>query len=994
MPSRKSSIARLPKVPVLSWDDSRLLIESVVDYAIYMLDPEGRVATWNLGAEKIKGYRADEIIGEPFSRFFCPEDVAAGKPERELEVAREVGRFEDEAWRIRKDGSRFWASVVITALRDERGKLRGFGKVTRDLTGRRRAEEDLRRSEERLRLMVENAADYAIYMLDPSGLVTSWNLGAQRMKGYTADEIIGKNFSIFFPEEDVESGKPERELARALAEGRFEDEGFRVRKDGSRFWANAILTPVRDAHGKLIGLVKITRDLTALRDAQLTEQRLLRERTALEVAQEGERRLGESEERYRGLSQRLEIVFEGVADGITVQDREGRLLLANTAAAKVCGYSTAEELVNAPLSEVTRRFEILDEKDEPLPLDKLPGRRALDGEGVSSAVLHVRQRNSGRDWWSLVRASPLLGPHGEPEMAVNIWHDVSEERRGRRDAMFLDEATTALGASLEYDEMLSTLANVLVPRLADWCSVFLLEGSDLRNVAVTHVDPAKRAAAQTYRERFPTDPDRKRGVWDVIRRGKSQVYNQITDQMLLEAGRNQEHVELLRAVGIKAVLLVPICLRGEMMGVISLVSAESDRRYDEHDVALAEELGRRAGVALENARLYRAAQESAKSAEEANRAKDEFLATVSHELRTPLNAILGWSTLLKDRLSDPCVIRPIQIIHRNAQRQVQLIDDIMDVSRIITGKFRMDAKPVDFVHLVREAIEVVRPSAVAKDISIEFAPSTDFILLVADPDRLQQVAWNLLSNAVKFTEQGGNVRIWLGQKSANVILSVADTGKGIEPEFLPYVFDRFKQADSSITRRVGGLGLGLALVRHITELHGGRVTAESEGAGKGATFTISLPVRAVMPTASRDSSQPAARPLTVNIALSGIRVLVIDDEADALDLISAVLFEAGAGVDIARSAAEGFALLKRLRPDVLVSDLGMPDEDGYSLMRRVRALPPGEGGNVPSLALTAFAREEERRKAISAGFTMHLGKPVDPTALASAVANLATATDQ
>jgi signal transduction histidine kinase/ActR/RegA family two-component response regulator len=685
-----------------------------------------------------------------------------------------------------------------------------------------------------------------------------------------------------------------------------------------------------------------------------------------------------------------------VADGITVLDRSGRVVFANSAAARICGFNSADELMNTPQAEVVARFELLDDEGQPFNVDDLPGHRVLAGERSSSAVLHVRERGSRREWWSLVRASAVVAMDGTPELAINIWHDVTAERRQDRQVKCLSDATAALGSSLEYDEMLSTLARVLVPGFADWCSISLRDGDQLRNVSVAHVDPAKVAMARERQQRFAPDPNQARGVWNVVRTGESELYNEITDEMLAEAAREPERLEMLPSLGIKAVLLAPIRIRSRILGVISLISAESDRRYDASDIALVEELGRRAGVALDNAQLYMTAQEAAKTAEEASRAKDEFLATVSHELRTPLSAILGWSTILKGRVTDPAVAKPIEAIHRNAKAQVKIIDDILDVSRVITGKFRIDAKPVDLVSIARDAIEVVRPSAIAKKIDIEFTHRTDCCILVADPDRLQQVVWNLLSNAVKFTEAGGKIHLSVHQEGSSVVLSVMDTGKGIEPAFLPFAFERFKQADSSITRRVGGLGLGLAIVRHIVELHGGRVTAASDGVGKGSTFTITLPIRAVIPSTSEGPAQPGVSPSASQTAaiLSGVRVLVVDDEPDARDMVAAVLLEVGAVVETARSAAEGFDALKRFRPDVLVSDIGMADEDGFSLMRRIRALPTTEGGRIPSVALTAFAREDDRKRAISSGYTTYLGKPVDPDALASAVAHLSAVVGQ
>jgi signal transduction histidine kinase/ActR/RegA family two-component response regulator len=386
-----------------------------------------------------------------------------------------------------------------------------------------------------------------------------------------------------------------------------------------------------------------------------------------------------------------------------------------------------------------------------------------------------------------------------------------------------------------------------------------------------------------------------------------------------------------------------------------------------------------------------AAREAAQRAEEANRVKDEFLATVSHELRTPLNAIVGWATLLRNRNTDPSLARGLDVIHRNAFAQNRIIDDILDVSRIITGKLRLDLRQVDLVAIVREAIEVVLPSLVAKGITLSFAPPPRDFKLHADPERLQQVVWNLLSNAVKFSDPGARVTVTVSGTDERYTLAVRDTGRGIEPSFLPYVFDRFKQADSSVTRRVGGLGLGLAIVRHLVELHGGEVRAESEGSGTGSTFTISLPTRAQEPQ-ELDSEQPAptvseqaAR--EASDCLRDTRVLVIDDEEDALELARTVLVDAGADVRVADSAAAGLELVEAFQPHVLVSDIGMPGEDGYSLIQRVRELHVGRA--IPALALTAFTRGQDKARALSAGFTAHLSKPVNPDDLVHTVAHLA-----
>jgi PAS domain S-box-containing protein len=980
-----SGALRLPSVPSLTWDDCRLLVESVTDYAIFMLDPDGYVATWNAGAEKIKGYSADEIAGKHFSVFYVEADVAAGKPASLLEAAARDGRVEDEGWRVRKDGTRFWANVVITALRDASGQLRGFGKVTRDSTERRAAEEHLRQSEERFHSLVDAVLDYAIYMLDPEGHVATWNPGAQRLKGYSAAEIVGKSFTTFFPPEDAAEGKPERELAEARRHGRFEDEGWRVRKDGTRFWANAILTAVHDDQGTLIGFAKVTRDLTARREAEENERRLIRERAARNAAEEAERKVRDSEERYRALSARLEIILEGVADGITVLDRAGALVFANSAAARLFGFESAEVLMRASPGPVTDHFDLFDEQGRPFNTQLLPARLVIQGAPSATATVHIHDRATGRRWWSAIRSSPVLAQDGTTELVINIWHDVTAAHRSNRDSRYLAEATVALGSSMETDEFLAAFARGLVPELADWCSIYLLEGDRLRNVVSTHADPEKLAFAQEYQRRFPPDPS-KPGIWNVVRSLKPEIHNDIGDAFLQRAASDADQLAMLRAVGMKAVAVAPILLGTTVLGVISIISTDSIRRYDNSHLALLMQLGERAAIAIDRAQLYRAAQEAARAAEEANRAKDDFLATVSHELRTPLSAILGWATLLKDRVSDPEFVKPIQSIHRNAQAQVRIIEDILDVSRIISGKFHIDPKPVDLLEVARQALDVVRPSAVAKSISLTLTSERQFCLLVGDPERLQQVIWNLLTNAVKFTPSGGSVSLAIAQVDHQVVVTVTDTGSGVEPSFLPYVFDRFRQADASSTRSTGGLGLGLSIVKHIVERHGGRVEAFSRGRGTGATFSIRLPVNALQ----SDSTSPVATqpppPKRKLPLLDRVRVLVVDDEADARDVLVALLEQAGAVASAARSATEAIEAFQRSRPDIVLSDLAMPGEDGFSLLARLRKLPGGH--DVPVVALTAHARGEDRTKVLAAGFKAHLAKPIEREALTTAVANL------
>ncbi len=390
------------------------------------------------------------------------------------------------------------------------------------------------------------------------------------------------------------------------------------------------------------------------------------------------------------------------------------------------------------------------------------------------------------------------------------------------------------------------------------------------------------------------------------------------------------------------------------------------------------------------------AERAARShAERMNLMKDEFLATVSHELRTPLNAILGWSQLLATGTTSAEDMKEgLETIGRNARAQTQLIEDLLDMSRIVSGKVRLDVQRVDLAEVVHAAVNSVRPSADVKGVRLRKILDPMVNSVSGDPNRLQQVVWNLLSNAVKFTPKGGSVDVVLQRVNSHVELAVNDTGAGIQPEFLPHVFERFRQADSSTTRKHGGLGLGLAIVKQLVELHGGSIRAKSEGEGKGAAFIVSLPLA---PVRGGGGGERREHPLTSHAAgwqgekidLVGVRVLVIDDEADARELVKRVLAQSGAEVTTAAAAVEGLELLKTLRPHVLVSDIGMPAKDGYQFIREVRRLPVELGGATPAVALTAFARSEDRTRAMIAGFQVHMAKPIEPHELLATVGSLA-----
>ena len=436
-------------------------------------------------------------------------------------------------------------------------------------------------------------------------------------------------------------------------------------------------------------------------------------------------------------------------------------------------------------------------------------------------------------------------------------------------------------------------------------------------------------------------------------------------------------------------LAVPMAVMGRIIGTIEVQSYRSNAYQPEHVTAMSM-AGNLTAVAIENVRLLKLERTAREAAEESNRLKDEFLATVSHELRTPLTAILGWARLLEGGgLDSQLMQQAIDTIWRNAKAQAQIVDDILDVSRIITGNLYIDLHPIEVVPVVQNAINVVRPTADAKGIRIETQIDNTPATVAGDANRLQQVIWNLLSNAVKFTNNGGRVLVKVSQANSAVEVSVADTGQGIPREFLPYVFDRFSQADSTTTRHHGGLGLGLAIARHLVEIHGGTIRAQSRGEGEGATFTITLPLfevgakTAELPSGMEKSLAPAPQ------LLSGVNVLLVDDDSDTLSLMATALKRRQANVTAVSSAGEAIQAIRQNRPDVLVSDIAMPGEDGYGLIEKVRSLENGDTQNIPAVAITAYAKDEDRERALSSGFQIYLAKPIELTELVSVVARAA-----
>jgi signal transduction histidine kinase/ActR/RegA family two-component response regulator len=582
-----------------------------------------------------------------------------------------------------------------------------------------------------------------------------------------------------------------------------------------------------------------------------------------------------------------------------------------------------------------------------------------------------------------------------------VFRDVREKKEQEARRAFVADATTMLASSLDYQDTLVRLAELFVPRFADWCAVDIVDPDSRgpRRLAVMHIDPAKIQLARELAEKYPDAPDAPQGLPNVLRTGKSELYADITDEMVNAGARDDEHRRIIVDLQLRSAMLVPLVARERTLGAISLVYAESGRKYSADDLAFIEDVARRAAVVIDNAQLYASEREARVAADVANRTKDEFLATISHELRTPLNAILGWARMMsKSPAEEARRERALETIQRNAVAMTDLIEDLLDVSRIISGKVRLDREPVDLMRVLDMAVDSVRPSIDSKSLDVRMparvGDGAGPVTVIGDSGRLRQVLCNLLSNAVKFTGGGGRIDILVRPMDAAIEIEIRDTGRGIDAAFLPHVFDPFRQADGSITRAHGGLGLGLSISRHLVELHGGKIHAHSDGVGRGATFVVTLPIDAGgvhdTPAATTGTDTPAMNVANHPARLRGLKVLTVDDDPDARQLVQAVLEDCGSIVRVASTVAEAMRAIEEEIPDVLLSDIGMPGEDGYTLIRRVRALPAGRGGTVPAAALTAYARAEDRRNVLNAGYTIHLPKPLEPAALIAVVAQLAT----
>ena len=717
-----------------------------------------------------------------------------------------------------------------------------------------------------------------------------------------------------------------------------------------------------------------------------------------------EQELGEAKEALRASEELLRATFDQAAVGIVIIGLEGKFLEMNLKFCEILGY-TEEELRSFTFRDVTEPADIA--KTAALVDDLLAGR-------IDHYVFDKRyRRRDGGTIWGRATVTLLRNTAGEATRMIGVIEDISKRKQAEhalqeetRVLELLNRTGTVLASTLDMPELLQSITDAATELSGARFGAFFHTGVDEGGEAfmLYTLSGAPREAFEKFGHPRATPifapTFRNEGIIRIDDVRKDPRYGQWGPHHGMPPGH----------LAVRSFLSVPVVSRsGEVIGGLFFGHPEPGV-FTERSERLVAGVAAQAGVAVDNARLYDKAQKSAEErsllleserharagAERANRMKDEFLATLSHELRTPLSAILGWAHLLRSRaMSEEEMRKGLETIERNARMQTQLIEDLLDMSRITSGKLRLDVQPLVPSTFIESAIETVRPAADAKGIHLEKVLDTAAGPISGDPARLQQVVWNLLTNAIKFTPKGGRVQVVLERVNSHIEISVADTGVGIEPEFLDHAFERFRQADASSTRQFGGLGLGLAIVRSLIELHGGTVRAHSAGPGKGATFTVHLPLAAVQ--RGRDSSprehpgaQRALMPTEFKVIdLAGVKVLVVDDQPDARELVARMLSECGAEVIIADGAQQALALVERERPDVLVSDIGMPDVDGFELLKRIRALGPERGGKVPAIALTAFARSEDRTRALHRGFQVHVAKPVEAAELVASVASVA-----
>jgi PAS domain S-box-containing protein len=792
----------------------------------------------------------------------------------------------------------------------------------------------------------------------PGPQIVYVNPAFTKMTGYALEDVIGKTLSILLggPKTDLSAISRLRE---DIAAGKvFHGEMINYHKDGSELCLDWTGGPVRNERGEVTYLAAALRDVTEVRQV---------------------------EEKLRRSEAQLRDILHQSITSVYVKDLHGHFVMINRNFEALHGMTEAE--LKGKTTYDVQPKEIADAisaNDQTIIASEMPHQFeeqivTVDGPRDFISVKFPLRDESGR-FYAVCGISTDITARKQAEAEREEL--LAREQAARADAEHSAESIRRLQAltdsaleRLTLDDLLREMLARIRELLATDAAAILLLTEDGQSLSVCATNGLEDAAIGL---RIPLG----RGVAGSIAANRA--------PLVVEDLSAVEVINPVLRRNIRSLIGAPLIVEGRLIGVIHADTAQP-RRFTEDDVRLLRLAADRVALAIEQARLYEVERQARRQAEEANRMKDEFLTLVSHELRSPLNAILGYAALLRyGGLDAQRVKQSAEVIERSGKAQAQLIDDLLDTARIISGKLRLELGPVDLVSVIKQTVQTIYPAADAKEISIETNLSSEIGQITGDPARFQQVVWNLLSNAIKFTPKGGHVEARLERVDPHICITVSDTGKGIGPDFLPYVFDRFSQSDASKAKRSGGLGLGLALVKYLVELHGGTIEAASAGEGQGATFRVTLPVRAIATPAGEAARAPAT--VKSSSELAGVRALVVDDEDDARNLIGTALIRYGAEVVAVSSAAEAYTLITTIPPeqlpDVMVIDIGMPCEDGYSLIRRVREWERARGAQIPAVALTAYGRIEDRMRALNAGFQMHVTKPVEPGELAAVITRL------
>lgn len=927
----------------------RRLIEGVKDYAIFGMDPQGNITSWNEGAWRIKGYSEEEIVGKNFSIFYTPEDLLQGKPERGLKFAAEHGEWHDEGWRLRKNGSRFWASVVITALHDE-GRLLGFTKITRDLTEQKKTEADLRlREQERFQLaeiVAQTAAD-AFFLIDTSGCVTFANPASEEMFGYTLEEMQNKTLHDLIHSKHPD-GTPypmsECPIGQVMTSGvgiRNHEDQF-LRKDGTFLPVLCSNAPVYE-EGRLVGAVLVVHDLTEKK--RLEENFVYSLRHARCILWNAE-------------VVRLETPYEENGQQWWLQWRDFAL-----------NESSAQEVMPLdmpPGADYAAAWRLCRHPEDDARMQQTSHDAFLSGLSAYRQEFRCTDRD-GREHW-MYEVVSIQKLEENRWRAVGVVTDITDQKRteealkqNNERLLLLSETANRLLEEEDPQRFIRQLYDRLSRHLdlEIYLNYLVTENGeelDLASYSGINEADARKVGRMSFGEAIC-----------------GQVA-QIGEQIIVEDIQNTPHpmTDLVRSVGITAYACLPLIAEEKLIGTLSFGTRKRATFLTE-DLDLLQTVANQVALALERARLLSELQKQTDALLQADESKNRFLAMLAHELRNPLAPLLNSLYLLDQKGDDTAARERIRdVMTRQIRHMARLIDDLLDVSRISRGKIQMQTQVFDFRRLAQEVAEDHRSEFERAGIDFSLDVPEQALPVEGDYTRLFQVMGNLLGNARKFTEAGGRVRIRVQEREGQVAVSVKDTGIGIDADLLPHLFEIFTQADQSLDRSRGGLGLGLTLVKGWVELHGGTVEARSEGLGCGAEFILRLPL-------AQKAEQPALAPDPSSVDSPPLQVLVIEDNRDAADSMRDLLAWKGHAVVTAHTGTEGLEKARRFLPDVVICDIGLPEMDGYAVAKALRDDPATR--EVHLIMVSGYAQEEDVARSREAGVDVHLMKPVEPEEL-------------